>query len=250
MNQTVERHEAEVLLNAPGQRWRHILHKLKAKWLRKEMERVKQLSVYIPSGATVLDVGAHFGYFAKEFARLYQGTCQVHCFEPVDYTRSVLKDVVGNVPNVKIYDVGLADIEGTQEIYIPIKASGWVGPGLAHMGQEKSRDYIAQSIALRKLDEIVAQEKLKRVDFIKCDVEGAELQVFRGGHETISRFRPVVFCEVHPSYTERMGYAPDELFGFFADMQYVAMKQKEPGHWQAVTSFEGADDYLFIPKPL
>jgi hypothetical protein len=37
---------------------------------------------------------------------------------------------------------------------------------------------------------------LKRLDFIKCDVEGLEIQVFQSFLETISRFRPVILCEL------------------------------------------------------
>lgn len=240
--------DAETLLNTRGQRWRQILHALKAKWIRKERVRVEELSAWIPQGATVLDVGAHFGYFAKEFARLYRGQCQVLCFEPVDYTRSILQIVVGRMPNVKIFDEALADSDGEQEISIPIKASGWIGPGLAHMGREESRNFITQKIRLRRLDDVATEQGLKRLDFVKCDVEGAELLVFRGGIESLKHFHPTVLCEVHQTYTARMGYTPDELFDFFFALGYQALRRTKAGEWQSVTSFSGPDDYLFTFK--
>ena len=46
------------------------------------------------------------------------------------------------------------------------------------------------------LDELVSSENLIRVDYIKIDVEGAEIQVLRGGTKTIEKFRPIIQMEV------------------------------------------------------
>lgn len=43
---------------------------------------------------------------------------------------------------------------------------------------------------------------LDRLDFIKIDVEGAQLQVLEGAAETIARTRPVIQCELHPARNE------------------------------------------------
>ena len=45
------------------------------------------------------------------------------------------------------------------------------------------------------LDQLVEDEKLSRVDFIKIDVEGFELEVLRGSRLVLQRFQPTVFLE-------------------------------------------------------
>lgn len=46
------------------------------------------------------------------------------------------------------------------------------------------------------LDNFIEKNKISNVDFIKCDVEGAELFVFQGGLTTIERFKPIVISEI------------------------------------------------------
>src|ERR1035438_9236966 len=45
-------------------------------------------------------------------------------------------------------------------------------------------------VPLTTIDKLVAELKLARVDFIKMDIEGAEIPALAGAHETIARFKP------------------------------------------------------------
>ena len=60
------------------------------------------------------------------------------------------------------------------------------------------------------------------VDFLKCDVEGAELKVFQGGLATITSDKPIVFSEILRKWSRKLGYNPNEIFSFFYDLQYRA----------------------------
>jgi hypothetical protein len=55
------------------------------------------------------------------------------------------------------------------------------------------------------LDAFVQQERLSRLDFMKIDVEGAEVGLLQGAEETIDRFRPVLMIEINPSTLQRFG---------------------------------------------
>ena len=53
-------------------------------------------------------------------------------------------------------------------------------------------------VTIRTLDDLVAELGLTRVDFIKCDAEGADVSILRGAVKTLKRFRPrLVFCIYH-----------------------------------------------------
>lgn len=64
---------------------------------------------------------------------------------------------------------------------------------------------------LRTLDDYTAETKI-RVDFIKCDVEGAELLVFKGAIDTIARDKPVIFSEILRKWSAKFNYNPNEIF--------------------------------------
>ena len=84
----------------------------------------------------------------------------------------------------------------------------------------------------RRLDDVVRELGLDRVDLIKADVEGAELLVLRGSTDTLSRFHPALVLEVVPRQLENMGASVDALesvirsFGY-AEGRWVDYKNKE-----------------------
>lgn len=234
-------------------RWRQrlawIQHYLKARFNHKEKGRVLLLSKYVApdAGAVVFDVGAHFGYLAKEFCRL-RPQARIHCFEPVEYTRSVLVRVMKPYGNAVIEDFALSDTNGWVDISIPIKSSGNLGIGLSHFGAEVARDYIVEKIRTVRLDDYVADQGIPRLDFIKCDVEGAEFLVFKGGVSAIEKFRPVVYAEILDRHTRRLGYAAQDIFDFFSERNYRSFVMGSAGELVEVFGTkDGAEDYLFLP---
>lgn len=230
------------------QRLAWVQHYLKARFNAKERPRVLQLARFIPEGGVIFDVGAHFGYLAKEFSAIHGGSCKVHCFEPVSYTRSILQRVVGRFGNVRIDARALSDQAGTVRISIPVKESGRLGIGLSHFGDEMRRDYIVESVETLTLDAYMGEQAVPRLDFIKCDVEGAELLVLQGAQQALARHRPAIYCELNTHLAARMGYEPERVFDFLAERGYRAYILDGSGNKQAVSGLvAGADDYLFLP---
>lgn len=230
------------------QRLAWLQHYLKARYKRKERPRVLQLARFIPEGGVIFDVGAHFGYLSKEFCSIHSGSCQVHCFEPVSYTRSILRRVVGRFGNVRIESRALSDRAGITKISVPVKESGRLGIGLSHFGAEMRRDYIVETVETLTVDAYMDEQALARLDFIKCDVEGAELLVLQGAEKALARYRPVIYCELNTQLAARMGYGPESVFGFLAERGYCAYILDASGAKHPVSGVvKGADDYLFLP---
>ena len=82
--------------------------------------------------------------------------------------------------------------------------------------------------ALRRLDSIVEDLDLKRVDVIKIDAEGAEVQVLKGGAKTIMRFRPFIVVEVRnhnidqfKQIMKNLGYFCEKVVEGAADKVFI-----------------------------
>lgn len=165
------------------------------------------LRALVPPDGAVLDVGAHAGQFAKLFARLVpQG--RVYAFEPGSYARAILTRVVRwrCLANVEVFAQGLGDRPGQARLTMPIKPSGAYGFGLSHLGgTDRPGAARTETVEISTVDAFVRARALRRVDFIKADVEGWEGRVLAGAGETLERFRPVLMLELIGSHLTRAG---------------------------------------------
>jgi hypothetical protein len=76
-------------------------------------------------------------------------------------------------------------------------------------------------VSVRRLDDVLAELEVKKVDFIKLDVEGAELSVLYGAMKLLHReSRPAILAEVQDTRTQLWGYAAREILQFLIRMDY------------------------------
>lgn len=140
---------------------------------------------YLDDNATILDIGANVGshtlYWANE-----RKAKMVHAFEPLPYSFEILKKHIelNNLKKkVKIYPYGLSD-EVTRT-----KISKYHEMNIGGTSFKKQKD---GDFEFRSLDSLKLKEK---IDLIKIDVEGAEMEVLQGGIDTIKKNKPVIVIE-------------------------------------------------------
>jgi FkbM family methyltransferase len=80
-----------------------------------------------------------------------------------------------------------------------------------------SRPFVVRG---RRIDDVVAELGLTRVDVFKADVEGAELLVLRGAAQTLNRFHPKLILEVVPRQLANMNTSVAELESFIKALGY------------------------------
>ena len=197
----------------PG-RARYAAHLWKAVVYDHHRELLPMLS-WLPADGVVLDVGAHAGQFAKLFARLVPQGC-VYAFEPGSYARSILTQVVRlrRLAHVEIVPTGLGDAPGQARLAMPIKRSGAYGFGLSHLGgPDRAGPMRTETVAIGTMDAFVRARALRRVDFIKADVEGWEGRMLAGAQETLERFRPALMLELIGSHLARAGDTLEAVWG-------------------------------------
>jgi len=190
---------------------------------------VRALSPFIPPNSTIFDIGANHGKFARQFAQLHNRSCSVWCFEPLEYNYTLLASVLRPYANTRIFKLALSDAPGSADFFVPVKPSGRILPGSAHLGKDDRAAHFGTSTApdvarttvpTDTLDNLAARENLQRLDFIKIDVEGAEPLVFRGGRTTLSRFRPPIYCELQQGRPECLGLTVHDTVNELTSLGY------------------------------
>ena len=79
------------------------------------------------------------------------------------------------------------------------------------------------------LDIFAEKQKLARVDFIKCDIEGYELMMLRGAAKLIARYHPLLMLEINEAWTHRAGYKPQDVPVLLAKEGYDMFVLDETG---------------------
>jgi hypothetical protein len=82
-------------------------------------------------------------------------------------------------------------------------------------------------VRARRLDDIVKEAGVARVDAIKIDVEGAELMVLKGASETLDRYRPAIAVELVDRQLKAMGASVEEVMAFMRSHGYPTGRMYE-----------------------
>jgi FkbM family methyltransferase len=173
-------------------------------------------------GDVVCDIGANRGYFTQLFSDLAGSEGHVHAFEPgpeaVEMLRAGLAAARG-YDNVTLVEAALADAEGTMELLTPDGVDGQSSLRRQRSGAwNGAREVRRRECRVLTLD--ACARDFTRLDFIKCDIEGAELAALRGARDTLRRFMPLVFVEVFEEWMRPFGCQPADLISYLRELGY------------------------------
>ncbi len=178
-------------------------------------------------GMTFIDVGANQGEFTL-FAAKYLRTGSVLSFEPEKTMFQALKKNIelNSFDNIQYFNFGLGNKDGILKLYTSsnVKPHGGIHEGLFTTYPDGSRNEYVQEISIKRLDDALSNTKTARVDFIKIDVEGAELFVLQGAEETIRLFKPKLMLELNEETFRNAGYGTSDLIGFLEKHNYRIYK--------------------------
>jgi len=105
-----------------------------------------------------------------------------------------------------------------------------------------------QQIQIVTLDGFLLPMKLKRIDFIKIDVEGFELNVLFGANDIINKFRPYLFVEVVDEHLRKQGTSAHQLIDYLEKLDYEITNSSNNEIVTKETNFDNMMDVLAIPK--
>ena len=171
-------------------------------------------------GMTVLDIGAHHGYYTLLASRKVGPQGKVLAVEasPREREKLNLHLRINGCKNVQVESRALAETEGDAELYVV--RGGQTGCNSLRK-PDVSEPTEAISIRTGRLDSVLREHQIEKVDFIKLDVEGAELSVLKGGPELLHRKpRPVILAEVQDVRTRPWGYPAREIVRFLSGVGF------------------------------
>ena len=184
----------------------------------------------------VFDIGANIGWYSLSIAKRFPDA-RVFAFEPVratfEYLQSNLR--LNGLTNIHAYNFGFSDREADLVFYYQADGAGSVNASAVNLSDSASAH--EEKCHVRKMDDFIS-EMGGRADFIKCDVEGAELFVYLGALECLKRDAPIVFTEMLRKWSARFGYHPNEIIRLLAGIGYRCFVV----NGDALTEFREMDD--------
>jgi len=206
----------------------------------------------LDAGDTAVDVGAYKGGYTYWMRRTVGEPGRVLAFEPQAEAASLLRSYVSAFgwSNVEVAETALSSAPGTRALMRP--ASGPVSepsPAASLVGVSLPPSPRRIDVAVDTLDRVLARRSdLGRVAFIKCDVEGHELDVFRGADATLRAHHPAILVECEARHLD--GHAMTDVFGWLAGMGYRGSffwrgREEDVAHFDArVHQVEGRRPYV------
>jgi len=149
--------------------------------------------VHLNSGDCVIDCGANIGLFSVYAA---SKGCKVYAFEPhlptiemLEYNRQLYPE------NITVIPAALSNYSGLSTLYVDSISYGgnslYISPPASVRGEDTKVKVIT-------LDSFVEKKQIKKIDFIKADIEGAEANMLEGAAEILKKWKPkLAICTYH-----------------------------------------------------
>lgn len=157
---------------------------------------------YLSEDAVILDIGANVGTFLYQLENKLQPH-NIYAFEPNKNLNARLQRLF---PKMNVLSYALSDENTTAEFKVPVingkmvASRGTLNTSYKEIGEEKS---YTETVEVIKLDHWAGMENLKKLDFIKIDVEGNEMKTLLGGKNIIKNFKPTLMVEMEQRHHQQ-----------------------------------------------
>lgn len=180
-----------------------------------ERDELNLLASHLHRGDTFVDVGANVGAFSACAASLVGPQGRVLTVEPTPALLTKLQATFGqNVPQVEILPIALGDTDGTLTLFEPPASLGNFDPSVIEYCANMKRF----EVPVRRLKNVLVERAIKRVDFLKIDVEGFEPEVLDGMGEFLSDGRiSAILIELNEPMLTKRGSSTEKLHQSLVD---------------------------------
>ena len=203
-----------------------------------EQNTFKIIKTLLPVDGTFVDVGANIGIYSCIMANHVGAAGSVIAFEPMaENLGSLYENIALNqLKNIEVNELALSNCQGSFNLYVPdFHQQGPTGctqvwnPG----------DWLTIGTTHATTLDIAFQKE--RLDFIKIDTQGHELEILEGAKSTIERFQPVILCEVFEENRTK-------VFDLIKSWDYAIFRETHDGFLSASLPSSGWVDVFLIPQ--
>jgi len=193
----------------------------------------------------IFDVGANIGYFSCFLLNKMVGG-EVHCFEPDPTSYEILARNMRlnkRTADYRCWNSAVGKQTGDIDLFINELHSG--DNRTTYKGEERT----TVKVPCITIDDYIGKEKINIIDFLKIDVQGAEIEVLLGALTSIKTFNPTIYIEWEPEF-HSAGSEFNNLFfeiGRTMKWQYCIIKNGELFEIDLASSPDGYQGNLIIP---
>jgi len=210
-----------------------------------ESEERSYVMGMIESDDVVFDIGANFGWYSLNIAKKYPNA-QIYAFEPVPSSFDVLSRniALNNLKNVNVFNIGIGKENTVSEFSFNRDISG--ATSMVNLLDREDAEKIKCDI--RTIDSFVQEKNIGKVDFIKCDIEGAEFFALQGGKDVLEKHRPKLFVEMLRKWAAKFGYHPNDIIMFMSNLGYNCFEIADGGlrRFDTMTDETVSTNFFFL----
>ena len=199
-----------------------------------ETHLTELLHGYLKEGYNCLDIGANFGYHSITMGELVGKTGNVFCFEPMlDFCNLIsANSYLNNLNNIKVYNKAVG--KNKDVVYVPQPNFETDYP-VNHGDTSITKTKIGKDVEMVKIDDL----NLPKINFIKIDVQGCELDVLMGLKNKITNDKPLLIVEIEDSQVSKFNNTANDIIKYLQnELQYDL--------YQMMTDWPS--DFLCVPK--
>jgi len=150
----------------------------------------------LKKGMTCLDIGSNIGYYVLMESKAVGDKGMVIAIEPSPKNFQQMKKSLEleKTSNVDAYNFAAGDRNGEGDFLIHERSNC---SKIIPKGEPLPEFANVIKIPLKKIDSFIEEKKLKRLDFIRMDIEGYEINLFEGLWSTLRKFKPMIQMEFH-----------------------------------------------------
>ena len=184
---------------------------------------------HIKSNDVVFELGANRGYFTSLFCNIVGNQGQVHAFEavPETYNKTKQSFAINYPKNLFFNNYAVGNENKSVDLFMPNTDDGQASLANQNDGSWKTGFITIHSSQMIRLDDYIHKNKILKIDFVKCDIEGSELLALQGMEESLKQFKPKILVEVHESWMNSFNYSSMDLFESLRKFGYTEFHQVE-----------------------
>ena len=191
-----------------------------------EKQDYDELTRIMPVGGVFLDVGANIGIYTLAMARAAGPSGSVHSFEPnpTSFERLSHHVLQNGLANVRLNQVAIGLAEGRAKLNAPTKENSGAA-SLLNTNMPERFEARSVEVQVTSLDAYCMRHTFDRVDVIKIDCQGYELQVLEGASNVLQTFRPRLLIEYDVDWLIAAGASGTQLCSLLKRARYECFQR-------------------------